>query len=354
MAAGNLYALQNFFNVNWPAKWTPKPTFKTIELQKRHESGDYLYYGGGKPVETPVGNGWIDRKETFKFLLRSTTSGNVELMFEELKYCVHNLFYPAPFTPVSHESEVLAYYDCNYTGDGAGTHIHDHQTTWNLDFDATDPPSWVTTGALNRKNYLKFEGDAAQHNDFMLSATEFPAATQTHTAITFELLVKLVSGFYAALATDIRLFANSYADDLWKLEILASGNKLKYTSENGGSTYTLTAGYIPENKWTSIMVTHGSRGMEIYQNGICVGCDVANTQMPTGDSDVLHVGDAIGSHAGCDFHMSMFRVSNVQRLPWDPGGLTLALKDVQHGPGYYEAECEIIGSLSNIYVGGND
>lgn len=339
MVAGNLYALQNFFNVNWSTKWVAKPTFKEWEQRKHHESGDFIYYSGGEPVETRIGNGWVDRKQTFNFQLRSTTQGNVELMFEELKYCVDNLFYPAPFTPMSHESEVLCYLDCNNTGDGAGDHVHDYQAAYDFTFGGGGlDPAWAATGALNRKNFLQFR----DVGDWMYNGTlidTMPAA------MTWELLVK-PNAVYEA---NIELFKKNTTMDEIYLYIVYGGyvNTVKIVNS---VSVSISAGAIAAGKWANVMMTCGPRGYELYINGILVGYNTSVTMLANGTTSNFEI---CNNGASCNWDFSIFRCSSVQRLPWDPKGLTLSLKDVQHGPGYYFADCEVIGSLSNVYVGGH-
>ena len=347
----NVDVIKTFFDVNWPTSIIAKPTFAEVVHMRQHvaDTGDKLIkYLQEDHQEIPIdfADKWYNFKDVFKFRLLSETRQDCKDMLEALKHVRNAEFYKGPWFPKSHKSEVLFFLDMN---EGSGTDVDDEQGTYNFDFDATDPPSWVTTSALHQKNYILYCGDADNHDDFIASAITFPNG---HAAITFEIVVKLVSGFYAAQASDFNLFGNYWADDLYKLIILNSGNKLKYHSEDDATTETLTAGYIPENKWTSVMVTHGPRGMEIYVDGILRGQDTSNTTMPSNDSDTFKIGETT-SHAGCDIQTCNFRCANKQRLPYDKlrvlGGKPVADKKTN----LFKLDVTIEAQLFNVFLGGN-
>jgi len=341
MAAGNLYALYRYFSTAWLGKWlATAPTFCAKELMEDDQPGDYIYYENVACVEPPCSydNRWKDRKETFKFTLRSETAGNIELMYEELKYRAKASFFPAPFTPVSHDSETLAYYDCNDPDDTATT-LNDYQNTYNLTFGlgALNDPAWVTTGALNRKTFLQMDnGEGVGHATFLDTMP---------TALTFEALLKVsavgLSAFYCPQKT------NTATNTIY-IYSTATGTII-FAKIVGGVTVSLEGGYTQPGKWVNIMGTLGSRGMELYLNGILIAASTSTTLPGNGTDEDFYINNAGGG--GEDFDLSIFRCSNVQRLPWN--SLVLSdLKKVPHGQGYYMGEVTIECKLAKIYTGG--
>lgn len=357
----NLAVLQHFFNTNWSTKWVAKPAnWLDAVKMKEHEGEtgeDTIIYEAVAAQSPPIDykKWWRDYKHEWKFTCISETRQNVLDMFSEFQYMCRNSFYPAPWFPTwnSDEDHVLCHLDCN---EGTGTTVYD-STDNNFDFelDGDNPPTWITTGGIHEKNYLKFD-----QNDLMSEDGTGDGDGTFLDTFPANITVQVVGKIDATATRAVTQNWFSKINDstvATQDQLVVQGNdpteggKVRVLSYDAGNVHAYIGGYVPTDRWTSICFTAGTRGVELYVNGVLTYHSTTAWTKPGTDTE--ENAKIFNASANNHFHIQRLSISSVQRFPYDHLYLPEAAPKVEKQTNLYIAEVKVVGELSNIFLGGN-
>jgi hypothetical protein len=276
----------------------------------------------------------------------TATETNINKLILEIEYLIANKLYPGKFYPMyTGGSEILCHLDLN---EGTGNPADSSDNSYDFTLDGSYPPTWVTTGNPWQTNYLKFEGDT--NPDAMANGTLLDSAV---TALTYQVVIKLDSAHpQGALHLILKKFngANGLADSnsLW----VQDGGAARFRSLNElTDLFSIEGGFLPADRWVSIMATHGPRGAELYVDGLLVANDTTATTMIDGGTseDFTFTTHTVAAY---DYYLTRFQCCNVQRLPYD----TIKLQGVRHVGTHQDKhtyKITLLGIQKGVWVGGN-
>jgi hypothetical protein len=340
----NLAAIIQEISTSWNGRIVTKPTFQEWETRRDHESSnEMILYKDVHFNKNPIDHKkeWYDYHHEIKLLLRSATKANIQFMRDEIDYVLRNTYYKAPWFPVwdDDETNTLCLLECD---EGTGTTLNDSTDNghdWT--FDAVNTPAWVTSGTPFQKSYVELDITEEIDQDAGGDGTLIDNCPDN---ITIEVVFKTKDAL-----TDTFFIQKRNKDSPIDEYNMQLNDQINAFVKVGGVTVwsDSTLGLIPTAKWTNVMMTHGARGLEWYIDGVLQDQDTSLvTTIGDGTDNDFVINSANGT-----VYLIFFRVSSVQRLPYDDLYST-TLTQVTQKKGIYEAELTVIGELYNVFLGG--
>lgn len=356
----NLSVVQHAINTKWSAKWVAKPAiWEDIVTRREHEADsgeDSLYYQDVTSDFEVIdyATKWRNYKHAWKFTCLSETRQNVQDMVEEIRYFCRQKYYPGPAFPTwnADEDNVICHLDLNEgTGNPADSTDNNHDFT----LDGSNPPAWITTGAIHQKNYLRFTAAADATDDLMITGTLLDGA---ESEVSFEIVLQLGASFYTSLSADAVIFKKlndsaGETQDSFRFFIDDTTAKPVFELYNAGTNLTLVVnGKIPVSEWVSVLMTADGSVVNLYLNGILVGSNIWGFMPGAGTSEDFTI-QCDGPSTNQVVDICRFRVSNKARYPYDRLYVTKATSVIREQSNLYKTEVTVMGELFNVYVGGN-